>query len=173
VKPWIVGHNDVLGPQELVRPRRQDRRGAGRVRRWPIRCAAGREVAAAVVEVPGVNEMDLLERVATHKAELAAVHDIHLDLGVNFYPELTPLLQLAGQARAGLGLRRRNADGYAPRPTPSSRQARADGAWRACTDRYFGHIKRINAGRHRPLHRRHAKPTACRNGVATSRRPRT
>jgi hypothetical protein len=93
VTQWIVGHNDVLGPERL-----SDLAGK------TVEVPAGSPLADTlrgldeksrplVVEVPGVNEMELLARVAGHKTELAAVHGIHLDLAVNFHPELVPLAQ--------------------------------------------------------------------------------
>jgi membrane-bound lytic murein transglycosylase F len=144
VKPWVVGHNDVLGPQELADL-------AGRT----VEVPAGASLAdtlrglpeksrPVVVEVPGVNEIGLLERVATHKTELVAVHDIHLDLGVNFYPELTPLLQLPGRIELGWAFGGDNGDGLRAKADAFIAQARADGRLARLTDRYFGHIKRID-----------------------------
>jgi membrane-bound lytic murein transglycosylase F len=145
VGQWIVGHNDVLGPAKLT-----DLAGktvevlAGSALADSLR---GLEPASrpVVVEVAGVNEMDLLERVATHKTELAAVHDIHLDLGVNFYPELSPLLKLPGKLEFGWAFGSDGADGLRTKADAFIAASRADGRLARLHDRYFGHIKRINA----------------------------
>jgi membrane-bound lytic murein transglycosylase F len=98
-----------------------------------------------VVELAGVNEMDLLARVAVHKAELVAVHDIHLDLGVNFHPELSPLLQLPGRLEFGWAFGGEGAEGLRAKADAFIAASRADGTLARLHDRYFGHIKRIKA----------------------------
>jgi membrane-bound lytic murein transglycosylase F len=98
-----------------------------------------------VVEVPGVDEMEMLARVAERKAELVAVHEIHLDLGVNFHPELAPLLQLPGKLEFGWAFGGKDADSLRAKADAFIAAARADGTLARLHDRYFGHIKRINA----------------------------
>jgi membrane-bound lytic murein transglycosylase F len=145
VTQWIVGHNDVLGPERL-----SDLAGK------TVEVLAGSALADSlrgldeksrplVVEVPGVNEMDLLARVAGHKAELAAVHGIHLDLAVNFHPELVPLLQLPGKLEFGWAFGGERAEVLRAKADAFIAGARADGTLARLHDRYFGHIKRINA----------------------------
>ncbi|MBI5108616.1 MAG: membrane-bound lytic murein transglycosylase MltF [Rhodocyclales bacterium] len=146
VKPWIVGHNELLGPETL-----EDLSGK------TVEVPAGSSLAdtlrglpeksrPVVVEVPGVNEMGLLERVSTHQAELVAVHDIHLDLGVNFFPELSPLLQLPGRIELGWAFGGKEADSLRAKADAFIASARGDGRLARLTDRYFGHIKRIDTG---------------------------
>ncbi|TND00986.1 MAG: putative soluble lytic transglycosylase fused to an ABC-type amino acid-binding protein [Rhodocyclaceae bacterium] len=145
VTQWIVGHDDVLGPQRLADL-------AGR----SVEVMAGSPLADTlrgldeksrplVIEVPGVDEMELLARVAEHKAELAAVHEVHLDLGVNFYPELVPLLQLPGKLEIGWAFGGEGAAALRAKADAFITTARADGTLARIHDRYFGHIKRINA----------------------------
>jgi membrane-bound lytic murein transglycosylase F len=145
VTQWVIGHDDVLGPQRLTDL-------AGRT----VEVMAGSPLADTlrgldeksrpqVVEVPGVDEMELLARVAEHKAELVAVHEIHLDLGVNFYPELIPLLQLPGKLEIGWAFGGEGAAALRARADAFIAAARADGTLARIHDRYFGHIKRINA----------------------------
>ena len=145
VTQWIVGHNDVLGPEQL-----SDLAGRS------VEVMAGSPLADTlrgldeksrpqVVEVPGANEMGLLARVAEHKAELAAVHEIHLDLGVNFYPELRPLLQLPGKLEFGWAFGGEGAAALRAKADAFIAEARANGTLARIHDRYFGHIKRINA----------------------------
>ena len=142
---WIVGHGDILEPEQL-----SDLAGRS------IAVMAGSPLADTlrgldqksrprVVEVPGVNEMELLARVAEHKAELAAVHEIHLDLGVNFYPELRPLLQLPGKLDFGWAFGGESAAALRAKADAFIAGARANGTLARIHDRYFGHIKRINA----------------------------
>ena len=145
VSQWIVGHDDVLGPKKLADL-------AGRT----VEVLAGSALADSlrgldeksrplVAEVPGVNEMDLLARVAERRADLVAVHDIHLDLGVNFHPELSPLLQLPGKLEFGWAFGGKDAEGLRAKADAFIAGARADGTLARLHDRYFGHIKRINA----------------------------
>jgi membrane-bound lytic murein transglycosylase F len=145
VNQWIVGHSDFLGPDQL-----SDLAGQ------TIEVVAGSPLADTlrgldeksrprIVEVPGVDEMELLARVAGHKSELAAVHEIHLDLGVNFYPELRPLLQLPGKLDFGWAFGGEGAGALRAKADAFIAAARADGTLARIHDRYFGHIKRLNA----------------------------
>jgi membrane-bound lytic murein transglycosylase F len=145
VKQWIVGHDEVLGPEQL-----SDLAGKS------VEVVAGSALAAIlrgldeksrpqVVEVPGVTEMDLLARVAERKAELVAVHEIHLDLGVNFHPELSPLLELPGRLEFGWAFGGKDAVALRDKADTFIAGIRADGTLARIHDRYFGHIKRLNA----------------------------
>lgn len=145
VKQWIVGYTNVLGPEKL-----SDLAGQS------VEVVAGSALADTlrgldekarpqVVEVPGVTEMDLLARVAERKAALVAVHEINLDLGVNFHPELNPLLQLPGKLEFGWAFGANGADALRAKADAFIAAARADGTLARIHDRYFGHIKRINA----------------------------
>ena len=145
VSQWIVGYADVLGPGKM-----SDLAGQ------TIEVVAGSTLADTlrgldeqsrplVVEVSGVNEMELLARVAERKAALVAVHDINLDLGVNFHPELNPLLQLPGKLEFGWAFGADGADELRAKADAFIAAARADGTLARIHDRYFGHIKRINA----------------------------
>ena len=145
VSQWIVGYADVLGPGKM-----SDLAGQ------TIEVVAGSTLADTlrgldeqsrplVVEVPGVNEMELLARVAERKAALVAVHDINLDLGINFHPELNPLLQLPGKLEFGWAFGADGADEMRAKADAFIAAARADGTLARIHDRYFGHIKRINA----------------------------
>ena len=145
VRQWIVGHNEVTGPETL-----SDLAGrsvevlAGSALVDTLR-GLDEKSRPAVVELPGANEMDLLARVAERKAELAAVHDIHLDLAVNFHPELSPLLQLPGRLEFAWAFGSEGAESLRAKADAFIAAARADGTLARLHDRYFGHIKRINA----------------------------
>ena len=145
VNQWIVGHGDFLGPEQV-----SDLAGQ------TVEVMAGSPLANTlrgldeksrplVVEVPGVNEMELLARVAEHKSELAAVHEVHLDLGINFYPDLSPLLKLPGKLELGWTFGGEGGAALRAKADAFIAAARADGTLARIHDRYFGHIKRINA----------------------------
>ncbi|MDP2821772.1 MAG: membrane-bound lytic murein transglycosylase MltF [Sulfuritalea sp.] len=145
VKQWIVGYSVVIGPENI-----SDLAGQA------VEVVAGSTLADTlrgleeksrplIVEVPGVNEMELLARVAERKATLVAVHEINLDLGINFYPELNPLLQLPGKLEFGWAFGAEGADALRAKADAFIAAARADGTLARIHDRYFGHIKRINA----------------------------
>jgi membrane-bound lytic murein transglycosylase F len=145
VRQWIVGHDDVLGPKKLAEL-------AGKTVEVPAGSALadtlrGLDAASRprVAEVPGANEMDLLARVAEGRAELVAVHEVHLDLGVNFHPELSPLLQLPGNLELGWAFGGKDAASLRDKADAFIAGTRANGMLARLHDRYFGHIKRINA----------------------------
>lgn len=144
VNQWVVGHNDVLGPERL-----SDLAGK------TVEVLAGSPLAdtlrgleekfrPVVVEVPGIDEMELMARVAGHKTELAAVHEIQLDLGINFYPELVPLVQLPGKLEFGWAFGGEGAAALRAKADAFIAGVRADGTLARIHDRYFGHIKRLN-----------------------------
>jgi len=145
VTQWIVGHGDVLGPQQI-----SDLTGlavevvAGSPLADTLR-GLDEKIRPLVIEVPGVDEIELLARVAEHKAELAAVHEIHLDLGINFHPELSPLLRLPGKLEFGWAFGGEDAGSLRAKADAFIASARANGTLARIHDRYFGHIKRINA----------------------------
>ncbi len=145
VTQWIVGHDNVLGPEQL-----SDLGGKA------VAVVAGSPLADTlrgldeksrpqVIEVPGVDEMGLLARVAQGKLALAAVYDIHLDLAINFHPELSALLQLPGKLEFGWAFGGGEAGALRTKADAFLAGARADGTLARIQDRYFGHIKRIGS----------------------------
>ncbi len=144
VTQWIVGHADALGPDEMA-----DLAGrtvevlAGSALADTLR-GLDPKVRPQIVEVPGVDEMGLLARVAERKSALAAVHEIHLNLAVNFHPDLRPLLRLPGKLEFGWAFGADGADELRTKADAFIEKVRADGTLARIHDRYFGHIKRIN-----------------------------
>jgi membrane-bound lytic murein transglycosylase F len=145
VKQWVVAHEDMTEPEQLSDL-------AGR----PVEVVAGSALADTlrgldeksrpqVVEVAGVTEMDLLARVAERKAELVAVHEIHLDLGINFHPELDARVQLPGKLEFGWAFGGKDAGALRDKADAFIAGVRADGTLARIHDRYFGHIKRLDA----------------------------
>lgn len=143
-EPWLVGREDTPEPSELTVL-------TGR----PVAVVAGSPLANTlrglgidpppqVIETPESDEMDLLARVADGRIPLAAVHDIHIDLANNFYPELKPLLRLPGRVELGWGFARRGGGQLVAQANEFLSRARRDGLLARIDDRYFGHIKRVN-----------------------------
>jgi len=143
VAQWVVGHSDALGPDDLAGL-------AGR----SVEVVAGSPLADTlrgleekmrprVIEVPRIDEMGLLARVAERKAQLVAVHEIHLDLAANFHPDLRPLLRLPGKLEFGWAFGSDDAETLRAKADAFIENARADGTLARLHDRYFGHIKRI------------------------------
>ncbi len=146
-EPWLVGRDDALEPGEPAA-----------LAARPIEVVAGSPLADTlrglgidpppqVIEVPEIDEMGLLARVAAGRTPLAAVHDIHLDLANNFYPQLKPLLRLPGRIELGWGFARHGGKPLVAQADEFIARARQDGLMARIDDRYFGHIKRVdNAG---------------------------
>ncbi len=149
VGQWIVGHDDALGPDEMAEL-------SGRT----VAVVAGSPLAAAlraldgksrplVVEVPDVDEMELLARVAARTIPLAAVHEINFNLASNFYPELNARLRLPGKTDLGWAFSGNSNDAGSEKLRAQANafiaRARADGALARINDRYFGHITRIDS----------------------------
>jgi membrane-bound lytic murein transglycosylase F len=104
----------------------------------------GLKPAVDVVEAGEAdNDIDLLERVADGKAELAATDSAHYDVAVNFYPDIEIAQELPGTVTyawaflAGNDELRQQADKFIS-------GIRADGTLARIRDRYYGHIRRIN-----------------------------
>jgi membrane-bound lytic murein transglycosylase F len=89
------------------------------------------------------NGIELLARVADHRAELAASDSAHFDVAVNYYPDLALAQELPGKITYA----------WAFRPGDEALHAQAnafistfrqDGRMARLHDRYFGHINRIS-----------------------------
>jgi membrane-bound lytic murein transglycosylase F len=142
VGQWIVSREDTLGPNDMSEL-------AGR----PVEVVAGSPLADTlrglaqkpqVVEVPGVDEATLLTRIAERKSDLAATHEISLDLASQFHPELTRRLKLPGNIDFAWGFARGN-DTLRAQADAFLAEARKNGLLARIDDRYFGHVERIDA----------------------------
>ncbi|HTY98803.1 MAG TPA: membrane-bound lytic murein transglycosylase MltF [Rhodocyclaceae bacterium] len=108
------------------------------LRRLPV------DLPLSLAEVAADNELDLLARVAEQKAELAATDSAHFDVAVNYYPDLVVAMELPDRAAYVWAF-------FADDKTLQEKAAafltrvRRDGTLARLDDRYFGHIKRINA----------------------------
>jgi membrane-bound lytic murein transglycosylase F len=145
----VVGHDEGWGPEELA-----DLGGQ------TVEVVAGSPLAdmlrgleektrPLIIEVPGIDEIGLLARVAEHPGSLVAVHETHLDLAVNFHPDLRALLRLPGRLEFAWAFGGSDADGIKTLRAQADafiEKSRTNGTLARIHDRYFGHLKRINAG---------------------------
>jgi membrane-bound lytic murein transglycosylase F len=97
-----------------------------------------------LAEVAADNELDLLARVADQRADLAATDTAHFDVAVNYYPDLAIAMELPDKAAYVWAF---FADDIALQEMAAAFLARVgrDGTLARLNDRYFGHIKRIDA----------------------------
>jgi membrane-bound lytic murein transglycosylase F len=139
----IVGQSDGLGPEDL-----------DELKDYTVQVVAGSPLATTlrglanppqVVEVPGIDEMGLLESVAANRNRLVAVHEIHLDLAVIFYPELRTQVRLPGVIELGWVFTGPGAPWLQSQANEFIALAKKNGTLARIQDRYFGHIKRITA----------------------------
>ncbi|HEY8856964.1 MAG TPA: membrane-bound lytic murein transglycosylase MltF [Rugosibacter sp.] len=165
VGQWIVSHDDALGPDDIAE---LSGKTVAVVAGSPLAIslrALDEKFRPTVIEIPGINEINLLAQVAERKIPLAAVDDINFDLASNFYPELNARLRLPGitdlrwaffddQITPAANAMHKQTDDQAQNSSPLSlrvradafiKRARADGTLARLNDRYFGHIKRINS----------------------------
>ena len=97
-----------------------------------------------VVELEGIGEMELLERVSERKAALAAIDSAQFDIGVNFFPALQPALVLPGMQPLAWAFPRGGDAELFARAEAFIERVRRDGTLDRLVDRYFGHVHRLN-----------------------------
>ncbi len=144
----VVGHADHLAPAELsTLTGRSVAVVAGSPLADTLR-GLDEKLRPLIVEVPGIDEIGLLARVAETPGTLVAVHETHLDLAVNFHPDLRALLRLPGKLEFAWAFGSNETDDIKTLRAQADafiEQSRTDGTLARIQDRYFGHIKRINA----------------------------
>ena len=96
-----------------------------------------------VVAHKNLAEIDLLERVAAQRYEVALVSDAEFDIGMNLYPELQNALEI-GPSRPIVWLFAPNTDpGLIARANALLYRLEASGELARLKDRYFGHVNRL------------------------------
>lgn len=100
--------------------------------------------ALSIDEVAAGNEVDLLERVADRRAEIAASDRAHFDVAANFYPDLAVAFELPDTVAYAWAFAAEN-DALRLRAEDFIARIRGDGRLARLNDRYFGHINRIDA----------------------------
>ncbi len=98
-----------------------------------------------VIEVPGLNEMELLEGLVADRNALAAVPEIHLDLASNYFPDLRAVLRLPDELSFAWAFGGPQAADLRTKADMFIADAKRDGSIARLHDRYFGHTKRIDA----------------------------
>ena len=90
------------------------------------------------------NELDLLARVSEQISELAATDKAHFDVAVNYYPDLAVARELPAKAAYVWAFFAEDTV-LQEKAAAFLAQVDKDGTLARLNDRYFGHIKRINA----------------------------
>jgi len=97
-----------------------------------------------VVELEGVGEMELLERVNARSAALAAIDSAHFDIGANFFPGLYAALELPGSRPLAWAFPKGGEEALFQRAEAFIARVQQDGTLDRLVDRYFGHTRRLN-----------------------------
>lgn len=97
-----------------------------------------------MVELEGVDEMELLERVNARTAALAAIDSAHFDIGANFFPGLHAALELPGSRPLVWAFPKDGEEDLFRRAETFIERIRQDGTLERLIDRYFGHVRRLN-----------------------------
>jgi membrane-bound lytic murein transglycosylase F len=90
------------------------------------------------------NDIDLLARVAERRSEAAATDSAHFDVAANFFPDLVEAQEIPGKVAYAWAFRAED-DSLRAKAESFITQFRDTGRLARLHDRYFGHIKRINA----------------------------
>ncbi len=116
---------------------------AGSRQESELRRMAQKNPRLRVVAHKDLAEIDLLERVAAQRYEVALVSDAEFDIGINLYPELQNTLEI-GPNRPIVWLFAPNADPeLIARANAFLYRAEASGELARLKDRYFGHVNRL------------------------------
>ncbi|MEW6164155.1 MAG: membrane-bound lytic murein transglycosylase MltF [Pseudomonadota bacterium] len=97
-----------------------------------------------IVERPGIDELELLADVERRRHDLAATDDLHYTVAANFHPDLSVALELPGTLAYVWAFHAEN-DALREQAARFIEQVRQDGTLRRLDDRYFGHIRRLDA----------------------------
>jgi membrane-bound lytic murein transglycosylase F len=97
-----------------------------------------------IVERTGMDELELLAGVARRRHDLAASDELHFAVAANFYPDIDVAFELPGKLAYVWAFHAENAALNA-QATEFIESARQDGTLRRLNDRYFGHIRRLDA----------------------------
>ncbi|MDO8960241.1 MAG: membrane-bound lytic murein transglycosylase MltF [Rhodocyclaceae bacterium] len=97
-----------------------------------------------ILERADANELELLGGVAQRHHELVASTELHFAVASNYYPDLAIAFELPGKLAYVWALSADNPT-LIERATRFIESARQDGMLRRLNDRYFGHVRRMNA----------------------------
>lgn len=97
-----------------------------------------------VVELDGVDEMELLDRINTRTAALGTIDSAHFDIGANFFPALQVALELPGRLSLAWAFPKNGDEELLLRADDFIERIRRDGTLERLVDRYFGHARRLD-----------------------------
>ncbi len=116
---------------------------AGSRQETVLRQMAGKNSRLKIIAHRNLAEIDLLERVAARRYEVALVSDAEFDIGINLYPELQNTLEI-GPSKPIVWLFSPNTDaGLIDRANAFLYRLEASGDLARLKDRYFGHVNRL------------------------------
>lgn len=97
-----------------------------------------------LVAQTGITEVDLLERVSQHKSELAATDASHFAIAQNYFPNLQVAQKIPGSVSFAWAFAQDADPALFQKAQAFIERIRQDGTLARISDRYFGHIRRIN-----------------------------
>jgi membrane-bound lytic murein transglycosylase F len=103
-----------------------------------------RPAGMRVVELEGIGEMELLERVNARTAALAAIDSAHFDIGANFFPALQAALVLPGTRPLVWAFPQGGDADLFAKAEAFIERVQKDGTLSRLADRYFGHVHRLD-----------------------------
>lgn len=144
-QPVLARHGDTLKPDGLDEL-------AGR----SVEVIAGTPQAASLRSLPSASrpqisersnsdDVVLLARVANRASELAASDSMNFDIATNFYPDLAVAAELPGEIKFVWAFPAAGDPTLLARAEAFIEHIRKDGTLARISDRYFGHIHRVNS----------------------------
>jgi len=97
-----------------------------------------------LVAQTGITEVDLLERVSRHQSELAATDASHFAIAQNYFPNLQVAQKIPGSVSFAWAFAQDADPALFQKAQAFIERIREDGTLARISDRYFGHIRRIN-----------------------------
>lgn len=144
-RPVLVRHADALGPD-----------GIEELPGHAVEVVAGKPQATAlrllpetkrpqVIERGDSDDIALLERVAKRVIEVAASDSVSFEIAANFFPDLAIAAELPGQLHFVWAFAANVDPALFARAGAFIEHIRKDGTLAKISDRYFGHIRRVNS----------------------------
>jgi membrane-bound lytic murein transglycosylase F len=144
-KPVLVRHADALGPDALDElPGRNVEVIAGTPHAASLRALPERQ-RPIVLERSDIDEIVLLERVATRNAPLAATDSASFRVAANFFPDLALVDELPGEVKFAWAFAAKVDQAFFERARGFIDHVSRDGTLARITDRHFGHIQRVGS----------------------------
>ena len=97
-----------------------------------------------IIKLKSIGELELLERASADPTMLVAVDSAHFEIGANFYPTLSVAFTLPGRLPLVWAFPKRGEAALYARAEAFIERIQRDGTLARLTDRYFGHVRRLN-----------------------------